>query len=76
MAEIICENIQKSYGTKEVVPGFDLDAADHEFMVFQNYALYSHMTIRDNIAFGLRRIKTPDVFLFDQITGRSLLKDA
>ena len=28
-------------------------------MVFQNYALYPHMTIRDNIAFGLRRLKTP-----------------
>ncbi|MFK7997407.1 MAG: ABC transporter ATP-binding protein [Granulosicoccus sp.] len=29
-------------------------------MVFQNYALYPHMSIRDNIAFGLRRIKTPE----------------
>lgn len=26
-------------------------------MVFQNYALYPHMTIRDNIAFGLRRLR-------------------
>lgn len=29
-------------------------------MVFQNYALYPHMTIRDNIAFGLRRLKVPE----------------
>ena len=29
-------------------------------MVFQNYALYPHMTIRDNVAFGLRRIKVPE----------------
>jgi multiple sugar transport system ATP-binding protein len=29
-------------------------------MVFQDYALYPHMTIRDNIAFGLRRLKTPE----------------
>ncbi|MDD7971083.1 ABC transporter ATP-binding protein [Roseinatronobacter alkalisoli] len=29
-------------------------------MVFQNYALYPHMTIRENIAFGLRRQKTPE----------------
>ena len=28
-------------------------------MVFQNYALYPHMSIRENIAFGLRRLKTP-----------------
>ena len=28
-------------------------------MVFQNYALYHHMTVEDNIAFGLKNIKTP-----------------
>jgi len=28
-------------------------------MVFQNYALYPHMNIFDNIAFGLRRQRTP-----------------
>jgi multiple sugar transport system ATP-binding protein len=28
-------------------------------MVFQNYALYPHMSAYDNIAFGLRRLKTP-----------------
>ena len=28
-------------------------------MVFQNYALYPHLTVYDNIAFGLRLRKTP-----------------
>jgi multiple sugar transport system ATP-binding protein len=28
-------------------------------MVFQNYALYPHMTVYENMAFGLRRRKTP-----------------
>lgn len=29
-------------------------------MVFQNYALYPHMTVYDNLAFGLRRTKLAD----------------
>src|SRR6188474_160227 len=33
------------------VPARDRDIA----MVFQSYALYPHMTVRDNLAFGLRR---------------------
>ena len=107
MAEIVCQNIKKNYGAVEVVPDFNLEVKDHEFivflgpsgcgkstmlrmmagleditggelliggkivndleprdrgiaMVFQNYALYPHMTIRDNIAFGLRRIKVSE----------------
>jgi multiple sugar transport system ATP-binding protein len=37
------------------VPAKDRDIA----MVFQSYALYPHMTVFDNIAFGLRLRKTP-----------------
>jgi len=38
----------------------DLDPGDRGIaMVFQNYALYPHMTIFDNIAFGLKRQKVP-----------------
>src|SRR3954464_4296566 len=40
-------------------PAKDRDIA----MVFQSYALYPHMTVRDNMAFGLRRrgLPKPDV---------------
>ena len=29
-------------------------------MVFQNYALYQHMSVRDNLAFGLRNRRVPE----------------
>ena len=39
----------------------DLSARERGIaMVFQNYALYPHMTVADNIAFGLRRMKLPE----------------
>src|SRR6476620_157582 len=37
------------------VPPKDRDIA----MVFQSYALYPHMTVRDNMAFGLKLRKVP-----------------
>ena len=38
----------------------DLDPADRDVaMVFQNYALYPHMSVYDNIAFGLKMRKAP-----------------
>src|SRR5438045_4533016 len=37
------------------VPSKDRDIA----MVFQSYALYPHMTVYDNLAFGLKLLKTP-----------------
>src|ERR671921_430283 len=44
------------------VPPKDRDIA----MVFQNYALYPHMTVYDNMAFGLKLAKTDK----DQIDKR------
>ena len=38
----------------------DVPARDRGIaMVFQNYALYPHMSVYDNMAFGLRRLKVP-----------------
>lgn len=42
----------------------DVDPADRDIaMVFQNYALYPHMTVRKNIGYGLknRGIPTPEI---------------
>jgi ABC-type sugar transport system ATPase subunit len=46
-----------SIGGREVnnLPPKDRDIA----MVFQNYALYPHMTVEQNLAFGLQQRKTP-----------------
>jgi len=39
----------------------DLEPMDRDIaMVFQNYALYPHMSVYDNMAYGLRNLKTPE----------------
>jgi multiple sugar transport system ATP-binding protein len=51
------------------VPAKDRDIA----MVFQSYALYPHMTVRDNLAFGLRRRGVPTAEItrrVDAVAGR------
>jgi multiple sugar transport system ATP-binding protein len=48
----------------------DLEPRDRGIaMVFQNYALYPHMTIRENIAFGLRRLKVSEAEIDRRIGG-------
>lgn len=38
----------------------DVEPKDRDIaMVFQNYALYPHMTVFDNMAFGLKLRKVP-----------------
>ncbi|MFY9821115.1 MAG: sn-glycerol-3-phosphate ABC transporter ATP-binding protein UgpC [Thermoanaerobaculia bacterium] len=106
MAEVTLKGVKKAYGPLMVIPHFDLDIRDHEFMVlvgpsgcgkstalrmiagleeitggtieiggrvvndvppkdrdiamvFQSYALYPHMTVRENLEFGLKIRKTP-----------------
>ena len=38
-------------------------------MVFQNYALYPHMTVYDNIAFSLRLQKVPEDVIYEKVTN-------
>ncbi|MBQ5952359.1 MAG: sn-glycerol-3-phosphate ABC transporter ATP-binding protein UgpC, partial [Lachnospiraceae bacterium] len=38
-------------------------------MVFQNYALYPHMTVYDNIAFSLRLQKMPEDEVYERVTN-------
>ncbi|WP_316862463.1 sn-glycerol-3-phosphate ABC transporter ATP-binding protein UgpC [uncultured Cohaesibacter sp.] len=103
MANLKLENLNKTFGTVEVIPNVNLDIEDGEFvvfvgpsgcgkstllrmiagletassgdilidgesvvrtpaadrgvsMVFQSYALYPHMTVRQNLSFGLENI--------------------
>ncbi|MEL6571237.1 MAG: sn-glycerol-3-phosphate ABC transporter ATP-binding protein UgpC [Pseudomonadota bacterium] len=47
----------------------DVDPADRDIaMVFQNYALYPHMTVRKNIAYGLKNRKTPPDEIAQKVT--------
>jgi len=106
MAEVVLQDIKKSFGDTEVIKGVDLHIEDKEFcifvgpsgcgkstllrmvagleaitsgelsidgqrvndlspadrgisMVFQTYALYPHMTVRDNMGFSLRLARVP-----------------
>ena len=38
-------------------------------MVFQNYALYPHMTVEQNIGFGMRLRRTPKPLVRQRVTG-------
>ncbi|MBQ7670855.1 MAG: sn-glycerol-3-phosphate ABC transporter ATP-binding protein UgpC [Clostridia bacterium] len=60
-----------SEGTLEIdgVVVNDLQPKDRGIaMVFQNYALYPHMTVYDNIAFSLRLQKLPEDVIYDKVT--------
>ncbi len=60
-----------SEGTVEIdgVVVNDLQPKDRDIaMVFQNYALYPHMTVYDNIAFSLRLKKVPEDEVYAKVT--------
>ncbi|MCA1596735.1 MAG: ATP-binding cassette domain-containing protein, partial [Chloroflexi bacterium] len=58
----------------------DVSPKDRDIaMVFQNYALYPHMTVYDNMAFGLRLRKKPGLFgarVFSEADIRQRVSDA
>ena len=61
-----------SAGTIEIdgVVVNDLQPKDRGIaMVFQNYALYPHMTVYDNIAFSLRLQKVPEDEIYEKVTN-------
>ncbi len=48
----------------------DVDPADRNIaIVFQNYALYPHMTVRDNLSFGLRLRHVPAETIAKRTSG-------
>ena len=51
--------------TVNAVPAKDRDIA----MVFQSYALYPHMSVKENLAFGLRRRAVPRDEIERRVTG-------
>ena len=70
-------------GLEEVTDGYieikgrdvtDLDPSDRGIaMVFQSYALYPHMSVRDNLAFGLKMARTPDAEIDSRVRAASAI---
>ncbi len=61
-----------SGGTVEIdgVVVNDLQPKDRDIaMVFQNYALYPHMTVYNNIAFSLRLKKMPEEEIYERVSN-------
>ena len=54
----------------------DVEPKDRDIaMVFQNYALYPHMSVKDNMAFGLKLRKTPKHEINKKVTDASQILD-
>ncbi|WP_026881789.1 ABC transporter ATP-binding protein [Clostridium akagii] len=54
----------------------DVSPKDRDIaMVFQNYALYPHMTVYDNMAFGLKLRKTPKKEIDEKVRDAAKLLD-
>ncbi|HTO29720.1 MAG TPA: sn-glycerol-3-phosphate ABC transporter ATP-binding protein UgpC [Pararhizobium sp.] len=52
----------------------DLDPSDRGIaMVFQSYALYPHMSVRENLAFGLKMARTPEAEIEARVKAASAI---
>ena len=52
----------------------DVDPADRDIaMVFQNYALYPHMSVRKNIGYGLKNRKIPQAQIDQKVADAAAL---
>lgn len=52
----------------------DLDPSERGIaMVFQSYALYPHMSVRDNLAFGLKMARTPEAEIEARVRAASAI---
>src|SRR5215216_4311782 len=65
LEEITSGTIQIGDRVVNDVPPKDRDIA----MVFQSYALYPHMTVRENLEFGLKIRKTPKAEMNRKVSG-------
>jgi multiple sugar transport system ATP-binding protein len=122
MAEVVLENVFKSYEKTQVIQDVSLTVADKEFvvmvgpsgcgkstilrmiaglesisggtiqiedrvvnqvppkdrdiaMVFQNYALYPHMSVYENMAFGLKMRNTPKAEIDEKVKEAARILD-
>lgn len=54
----------------------DMEPKDRDIaMVFQSYALYPHMTVYENMAFGLRNRKMPEAEIKERVTKAAKMLD-
>ncbi|MBX3128956.1 MAG: sn-glycerol-3-phosphate ABC transporter ATP-binding protein UgpC [Polyangiaceae bacterium] len=66
-----CDSGALRFGDRDVT---DLEPRDRDIaMVFQSYALYPHLTVRKNLAFGLELKKTPRSEIDSRIAEVSLM---
>ena len=69
----IIAGLERPTGGRVLIDGRDVTSLRPQerdvAMVFQSYALYPHMTVRENMAFGLRIRKQPPAAIDERVTA-------